>query len=134
MCQNVAHFFTRKVLMSDPNHLWWLTVEQTQIIKVRIKCHDRESILLSIQPNFSVRRIFKTKPSDLLGAVEYWFNIFNDSKGNVLIEKPFHDATRSLCSRSAANARHALMLSSVSSGKSVIIWFSVIPLAKFKTS
>ena len=108
---------------------------QAALMKVGVLGNDLVAVLLCERPNEKVVRVDKAVRLDVCGVGIEVENLRDDSIGQVLIEQELHAAAvKSLRSRSAANDRHALMSSRVSSEKSVRISSSVMPEARYSNT
>ncbi len=99
--------------------------------KVRVFRHDHKTVLARKVPDgFIVSGVESPVPQMGATGVNGREQV-HQSVGNILVEEKLHwERVRSLRSRSAAKARHALISSGVSSGKSRRISASVMPEAR----
>ena len=105
-------------------------------MKVGVLRKDGVTLLLRKSPYENVVAVNQVVRLDVGRSGIEIENLRNDPVGQVLIKQELHAAAlKSLRSRSAANAKQALMSSRVNSEKSVSISSSVMPEAKYsKTS
>lgn len=120
---------------SQKNELGRMAKDQAALMKVGILGDDGVTLLLGEGPDQNVIGVDETVRLDKRRVGIEVQKLRDDSLGQVLIEKELHAAAlKSLRSRSAANDRHALMSSRVSSEKSVRISSSVMPEARYSNT
>jgi hypothetical protein len=106
--------------------------DQAALMKVGVLGNDGVAVLLREGPNKNIVCVNEAVSLDVRGIGIEVENLRNRSVGQILIEQELHaSALKSLRSRSAANAKQALMSSRVSSEKSVRISSSVMPEARY---
>ena len=112
-----------------------MTEDQAALMKVSVLGNDGVTVLLGERPDEHVVGVNEAVGLDVCRVGIEVENLRDDSIGQVLIEEELHAAAlKSLRSRSAANDRHALMSSLVSSEKSVRISASVMPEARYSST
>ena len=113
----------------QPYDLGRMAIEETPLVEIGIFRNNGETVMPCKIPHSVIVGVMQAMTAHMRALREKRCEKRNDSRRNILIEEEFH-ADMSLRSRSAANARHALMSSGVRSGKSFMISRSDIPEAR----
>jgi len=117
---------------AEEDEFWWMPGNQTALVKISVLGNDDEAVLTCERPDKSVIGAGKVVRFDVGRSGVKVFHPLNDSIGQVFVKQKLHAAVeKSLRSRSAAKARHALISSRVNSEKSASISSSVIPEARY---
>ena len=125
----------RAVADAQEHEFGRMSEDQAALMKVSVLGDDGVSVLLSERPDESIVGMSEAVGLDVRRVGIEVENFRNDSIGKIFIKQELHAAAlKSLRSRSAANARHALMSSRVSSEKSVRISSSVMPEARYSNT
>jgi hypothetical protein len=98
---------------------------------------DYDEVVFScVVPNDEIVGLSKSNLTDVLGPWIYVGESFDEFVGDVLVEQKLHRLVpdTNLLSRSAAKARHARISSFSSSGKSLRIFSSDIPEARYSST
>ena len=130
--KHFSNTIRRAVAEAELNYLWRVTSEKAAVEKVRVFGDDCESPFNGKLPNLIITGMRQVLVANMARVRKISKKIRGQSVRQILIEKELHaTATESFFSRSAANARQALMSSLVRSGKSWRISDSVIPDARY---
>src|SRR5437016_2604829 len=108
-----------------------MTEQKTSLVEICIFGNNNEVMALRVFPNICIACCFQSHISNMLTVRIYISEGTYQTMREILVKQQLHAPTRNnLRSRSAANARHALMSSRVRSGKSVRISSSDMPDAR----
>src|SRR5882724_9370670 len=109
-----------------------MSEDDASLVEIRVLRDHGESTLLCPLRYDAIVHAHETGGLYVGGVGEQVENLRNDPVGQILIQQQFHaGATNSFRSRSAANARHALMSSRVNSEKFCRISSSDMPPARY---
>ena len=109
------------------------TFQEAPLPEIIVLRDDGKSLKSSVLPDGFVRMTMEAGVIDVLAARKQGLQILGKMRTEVLVKQQLH-AARELARRrslAAANARQARMSSRLRLGKSVRIWSSVMPPAKY---
>jgi len=118
--QQILNVSRRTVASPNPNNLWRRPKEKRSMVEVSVLANDYELVLGSMVPDASIISGFQPHAANMHRGDAKIGKTVAESVGEILIEQQVHFVPVAISrrSRSAANAKHALMSSRVRSGKS----------------
>ena len=129
--QNSRDVVRGAVAEPNPDDFGRESPQKAVLQKLRVFRHDHKTVFARKVPDGFIVRGVDPSASNGSNWGKTDASKVHQSVGNILVEEKLHwERARSLRSRSAAKARHALISSGVSSGKSRRTSASVMPEAR----